>query len=62
MSPQPQNAIVYLTPEQIEELKRRYQAKNQSDALLGFLIAAAGFYVLHEMATASERPKRKAKK
>lgn len=62
MNQGPQNATVYLTPEQVEELKRRYQARNQSDALMGFLIAAAGFYVLRELVIQNEKPKKKARK
>ena len=59
MADAPSIETVYLTPAQVEELKRRYQAKNQSDAVLALLIAAAGFYVLQELVKAQDKPKRK---
>ena len=54
----PTEGIVYLTPEQMEDLRRRYRAKSNQEAVLALLIAAAGFFVLKELAE-KDKPKRR---
>lgn len=55
---EPQQVHAFLTPEQLEALQARYQAKKASDALTALLLMAAGAFVLAQLVS-EDKPKPK---